>query len=214
MLVFDMCLMAQLEVAAQVHELADVMIACEAPEPAPGLPYVPILQAFAKGTLGGRRIGSDIVQAFDKNTRDRSIINSTVSAFDLSAFDEVNSKLNALVDKLIPAMPGQWTALAKSCFYGEQYNDSRQDFRQGANARQSVDLLDVLKKTRSAMPDFPAEAEYKDLVQAMDRFVIASANSKRRRLSNGVAIYAPVIKAAYDHAYDQLLFPGMSHWPG
>ena len=131
----------------------------------------------------------------------------------MSLFDEVNTKLNALVDKLLPVLPKNWSSLARSGFYAEQYAQSRDDFRHGEGALQSVDLLDVLKKCRSAMPDFPAEAEFKALVQAMDRFVIASANSQRRSMSNGLAIYFPVIKEAYNPKYEKLDFVKISHWP-
>ena len=208
-----MCLMAQLEVAAEVHDLADVMIASEAEEPGKGIPYTRVLEAFGKGTMGVRRIASNIVAEFDKFHKAEGERSTTLSALDLSAFDEVNGKLNALVDKLVPAMPKGWSAVTKSYFYAEQYAGSRDDFRSGAHALQSVDLMDALKKCRAAMPDFPAEDEYKDLVQSMDRFVIASVNSERRRMSNGVAIYAPVIKAAWNPEYEKLSFAKVSRWP-
>ncbi len=210
---FDMCLMAQFEVAAEIHDLTDVMVASEALEPGKGMPYTQVLEAFGKGTLGGRRIGANIVAEFDKFHKNDGVRSTTLSALDMSVFDEANTRLNALVDKLIPAMPQGWSSLAKSYFYAEQYADSRDDFRQGKNALQSIDLLDALRKCRSAMANFPAENEYKDLVQTMDRFIIASANSQRRQMSNGLAIYAPVIKEAYNPEYDKLAFAKISHWP-
>ena len=46
---FDMCLMCQLEVAAQIHDLTDVMIASEAEEPGKGMPYSSVLEALGEG---------------------------------------------------------------------------------------------------------------------------------------------------------------------
>ena len=212
-MVFDMCLMAQIEVAAQIHDLADVMVASEELVPGKGMPYTHVMEAFGKGTLGGRGVAKNIVLEFDKFHKEDKQRSTTLSALDLTYFDEVNAKLNAVCDKLIPAMPKGWSGLARSYFYAEQYNSSHEDFRRGKNARQSIDLLDTLKKCRSGMPGFPAEAEYAAFVQAMDRFVIVSANSQRRRMSNGVAVYAPVIKEAYNPDYEQTEFAKVSHWP-
>ena len=201
-LLFDMCLMGQLEVAAQIRDLADVMVASEELVPGRGMPYTAVLEALGKGTLGVRKIAANIVTEFDKFHKADHQRNTTLAALDLSEFDAVNSKLNAVCDKLIAEMPKAWSALARGYFYGEQYNPSREDFRR-KGAWQSVDLMDVLKKCRAAMPaGFPAEAEYRDLKQAMDRFVIVNANSEHRRMSNGVAIYAPVLKEAYNTDYD------------
>jgi hypothetical protein len=212
-IVFDMCLMAQIETAAQIHDLTDVMVGSEELVPGKGMPYTNVMDAFSKGTLGGRGVAKNIVIEFDKFHKDDKQRSTTLSALDMTYFDEVNSKLNAVCDKLIPAMPKGWSGLARSYFYAEQYNSSHEDFHHGKHARQSVDLLDTLKKCRSAMPDFPAEAEYTAFVQAMDRFVIVSANSQRRRMSNGVAVYAPVIKDAYNPEYEQTEFAKVSHWP-
>ena len=213
LLSFDMCLMGQLEVAAEVHDLTDVMIASEALEPAPGQPYTAILQAMGKGTMGGRRIGSTVVQEFDKYHKTNQVRSTTLSAMDMALYDEVNAKLNAVCEKLIPAMATDWTPLARSYFYAEQYHDSRDEFRRGKAAHQSIDLMDALKKCRGSMTNFPAEAEFKELRSVMDRFVIANANSDRRKMSNGVAIYAPVVQSAYDPDYEKLQFYKTSKWP-
>jgi hypothetical protein len=209
----DMCLMCQLEVATELQDLTDVLVASEELVPGKGMPYDRVLQAFGKGTMGGRRIAQEIVVAFDQFHKEDQRESTTLAALDLTLVGDVNSKLNAICDKLTPAMDQKWTALSRSFFYCEQYTQERDDFRKGVGALQTVDLLDALKKCRAAMPDFPAETEYTAFVNAMDRFVIANANSRRRRLSNGLAIYAPVIRDVYDPRYDQLKFATISHWP-
>ncbi|QOV90398.1 clostripain-related cysteine peptidase [Humisphaera borealis] len=211
--IFDMCLMAQLEVAAEMYGLADIMIASQDVEPGQGVPYDKVLEAFSRGTFGGRRIASEIVTEFDKFYKTSSKSTTTLSAVDLTLFPEVNTKLNAVCDKLVTVLPKQWSSFAKSIFHAEQYNQSRDDFRMGVFALQSVDMLDVLKKCRGTFSEFPAEAEFKDLVAVMDRYVITSANSTRHWQSNGVAIYAPVIQGAYDPDYEKLKFYQGSSWP-
>jgi len=210
---FDMCLMAQAEVATELSDLAEVMVASEAVEPGYGWPYDVVVPAFSKGTGGSRRIGTDVVTAFNnfyKTVRKEKI--ATLSAVDLSLTGEFNAKLNALIDKIQPTMAQAWPTLARSVFYGEQFCD-RDDYKKGVSALQSVDVLDVLKRLRHATPNFPAEAEYRDFMAVADRFVLMSANSERHRLSNGVAIYAPVQEKLVDPKYGELKFATASKWP-
>ena len=210
---FDMCLMGQLEVAAEMRDIADVMVASQDLEPGLGQPYTAIIETFGKGTKGPRGIATNLVQEYDKFHKNDAVRSTTMAAYDLSVFDEVNTKLNAVCDKLIPEMSKDWVPLAKSYLYAEQYNASRDEFHHGKMARQSIDLLDALKKCQAATPNFPARAEFKELRQSMDKFVIASANSERRKMSNGVAIYAPLIESAYNPDYEKLQFYKSSKWP-
>ncbi len=210
---FDMCLMGQFEVATELAEVAEVMIASQAIEPGYGWPYDTIIPAFAKGTGGARRIGTDVVKAYDefyKTVRKEKV--TTQAALDLSLVGEANAKLNALLDKLQPTLSQNWPTLARACFYGEQYAD-RDDYKKGPYAQQSVDLLDLLKRLRAATPNFPAEAEYRDFMAVADRLVLISANSDRHRLSNGVAVYAPVQGQLVNGEYKDLKFTSTSKWP-
>ena len=60
---------------------------------------------------------------------------------------------------------------------------------------------------------FPAEAEFKRLVDALDGAVVDSRNSVRHRLSHGLSIYAPPSAATYNPAYEQTRFGASSSWP-
>jgi hypothetical protein len=64
---FDMCLMAQMETAAEIADLAEIMVASQAIEPGDGWPYEQILPAFGNESLGARRLGAQIVEAYGKH---------------------------------------------------------------------------------------------------------------------------------------------------
>lgn len=158
--IFDMCLMAQLEVAAEMYGLADIMIASQDVEPGQGVPYDKVLEAFSRGTFGGRRIASEIVTEFDKFYKTSSKSTTTLSAVDLTLFPEVNTKLNAVCDKLVTVLPKQWSSFAKSIFHAEQYNQSRDDFRMGVFALAKRRHAGRAQEVPRHVLRVPAEAEF------------------------------------------------------
>ena len=50
------------------------------------------------------------------------------------------------------------------------------------------------------------DEEYRRLVEVMDRFVLASHQSPKRRLSNGLSVYAPVHGAMVDPEYAKIAY--------
>ncbi len=209
---FDMCLMAQLETAVELEGLADVMVASQAIEPGNGWPYNVILPQIGKGTLGSRRIAQEIVRAYSRFYDEREADVATLSALDLRVVPEVLTALDAIVVKLMPVAGTQWPALSRGMFYAEAYAD-RTDIRQGRKALASVDLLDVVKRMRYGAEGPSTENEYRKLVETMDRMVLASHQSPRKRLSNGLSIYAPVHGALVDPEYGKLQMAERSRWP-
>jgi hypothetical protein len=209
---FDMCLMAQLETAVEVADLADVMIASQAIEPGNGWPYNAILPQIGKGTLGSRRIAQEIVRAYSKFYDEKQADVATLSALDLRNLPDVVGAFEGVVAKILPAVDRHWPALSRSIFYAEAYAD-RTDVRRGPKALASVDLLDVVKRMRYSVEGFAGETEYRKLVDAMDRFVLASHHSPRRRLSNGLSVYAPVHGKMLDPEYAKTRMAATSKWP-
>jgi hypothetical protein len=210
---FDMCLMAQIETATEMADCADVMVASQAVEPGFGWPYDVVLPAFAKGTGGPRRIGTDIVTAFNdfyRSVKKEDV--ATLAALDLSLTEEFNKKFNAVIEKYSPTMDKNWTTLARAIFYGEQYCD-RGDFKRGKHALASFDVMDMVKRLKFASEGFPAEEEYRAFMDTADKFVLMSANSDRHKLSNGVAVYAPVHAKMLNESYTSLKFAKASKWP-
>jgi hypothetical protein len=209
---FDMCLMAQLETAYEVAPLADVMVASQAVEPGEGWPYDRILPAFGKGTLGSRRLAAQIVDAYRAFYESRQEHVATQSAIDLSAVSDVVKALDGIANKIAAKVPEAWPQISRSLFFAESYSD-RTDIRKAAEALSSADLLDTLKRLRLALPEFPAQQEFADLVTAMDRAVLANYASARHRLSHGLAFYAPVTGRQFNAAYETTRLARESAWP-
>lgn len=210
---FDMCLMAQLETAYEIRDLAEVMVASQAVEPGDGWPYQSVLQAFGKGTLGARRLGAGIVEAYRAHYEAAGATVATQSALDLSAIASVVAALDAISRRAGAATAEAWPEISRSMFYSETYSD-RTDVRLGAGAVASVDLLDLAKRLRHNVAGLEQERGFADLVSAMDRAVLANYASPRHRLSHGLAVYAPVTQAQFSADYRATALARDAHWPG
>ncbi len=209
---FDMCLMAQVETAYEMKDLARVMVASQAVEPGDGWPYHEILPAFGAGTMGPRRVAASIVEGYGRFYDARQEVIATQSAVDLSVIGEVAGSLNAIAAGTSGSLAQTWSDISRSMFFSESYAD-RRDVRRDSQVLASVDLLDMLKRVRASAEAFPAENAYRDLVDAMDRAVIANYRTAKHRLSNGVAIYAPVVGEQYNAEYGKTAFARDTAWP-
>lgn len=210
---FDMCLMAQLETAVELMGSARVMVASQAVEPGDGWPYTPILEQFGKGTLGTTRIATEIVNAYGDFYKRRGDAFTTQSAVDLEALPDVLTALDAVLAKVEPTLDASWVAMSRSLFFAESYA-AKSEIRNGIHALASIDLLDSLRRLRHHTTNFAGEQEFASLIEAMDKYVLASETSALHHRSNGVALYAPVRESLFNPAYLETRFARESRWVG
>jgi len=192
LLAFDMCLMGQLEVALACKDLCDVMVACQALGPNHGFPNEDYLAEFGTGKLSTQDLAKRRVKAFGDYYEKDGNPTATLSAIDCSKVDAVVAALNPLADKLAAAADKQWPLLCRSMFFAQTYM-GRTDYRNGAFAISSFDLVDVIDRMRvNCGKQFPAEAEYQRLVKAVKGCVLAKYAGDQKRLSHGLSIHSPV----------------------
>ena len=90
----DACLMAMTEVAYQIKDCADILVASEENEPGDGWPYDTILgQLVVNPTTSPEQLATDIV---DKYVYSYTSYNVTQSAIDLSYMDDLANQLSNL----------------------------------------------------------------------------------------------------------------------
>ena len=212
---FDMCLMAQVEIAYEMAPYARYMVASQAVEPGYGWPYDVLIPEFAKPTVGPQRLAANIVERYAQYTAQANERVSTQSAIDLSRMEAVKDAVDALANKLGPNTSTLWSSLARSVFWADSFNPRGKESNrlEDKNSLSSSDLLDLLKRTRATLGSaFPAETEFQQLVAVMDEAVVDSKVSPRHKLSHGLSIYAPPSAATFNDAYLQTRFGGSSAW--
>ena len=213
MIAFDMCLMAQIETAYEVENLAQVMVASEASAPNNGWPYDQVIPLFGRRGASNKDIAKGIVTAFHEFYVREQQPMATHSAFDLSqtgAVVQSLSKYLAVVDRSLPQV---WPSLVRSMFYSVSYSDL-DDLRRGPGAVLSVDLGDAFRNLAGVAPGLASSREYKNFEQALARFVLDSKNSDRYGRSQGVAIYAPFRQDLFNKEYTATRFARESGWLG
>lgn len=208
---FDMCLMAQIETAVELDGLAEVMIASEAVEPGNGWPYNDFLPEFDKGTRGTRRIAASIVEKYADFYKKKNTEAYTLSALDLTNTSKVLNALDKVSDKLASGLDANWPTVSSALFFSESYAE-RTEVQRTKHALASLDILDSLKRMQLNIPNFPASQELEAFVQSLDTFIIASNTSRAHRLSNGIAVYAPVTNKIFNEEYRKTKFAGASRW--
>lgn len=214
---FDMCLMAQLEVAYEVADFADFMVASQAIEPGYGWPYHFLLPEFGNKKATPRALAANIVKRYGEYADKEAEVIATQSAIDLKHIRRVRESLDALSTRLIAAAPEFWPNLSRSMFWADSFEVSgkAENLERGKDAVASSDLMDIVHRMRASLGQrFPAEAEYRRLLDAMDAAVVDNYTSRRHRLSHGLAVYAPPTGNNWNEAYLDLKIAKGSRWPG
>jgi hypothetical protein len=214
---FDMCLMAQLEIAVEMAPSAKVMVASQALEPGDGWAYDRFLKALAEPEAGPRALAARIVEDYHAFYEERGDRRTTLSAIDLDKVGEVETALDRLVAALDPAVADNWADLSRSVFWAAGFAASGKirDLESGAKGLQSVDLGDLVRRMQGNLGErFTGTAEAQALEQALQAAVIANRTGAGFRLAQGLALYAPVRADSVDPAYAETRFAQSSAWPG
>lgn len=196
---FDMCLMGQLQTAAEYADIADVLVASEDVEVGTGWPYDRVANAFGQPGSTAVSVAKALVEANHALNRQRGTPQETLAAWDLTQTGEVLKSLDALIASWIPRLDTIAPAVSKSFFWAEGYapEGKIQDLRRGDQGLQSVDLLDAVARAQANTGDGPTP-ESERLKKAVGAMVVANRTSEFRAASKGVAIYAPLRRRPAD----------------
>jgi len=191
---YDACLMAMLETAYAMRELAHVMVASEELEPGPGWNYELLLtKLVGSPTMDGRELGQAIVKAFEEHYGAGGIRpdeTTTLSAIDLEKIPRLAGAVSALAKKLgayVKNNPGKLRDIRgpEEVAYGYK-DDYFHEY--------SIDLDFFAEKLAGRSKDQDVASAAKAVRTAIGYAVIANFagdHAKNVRGSRGVAIYFP-----------------------
>lgn len=208
---FDMCLMGQIELAIAVEPYARIMVASEALVPGRGFPYDRILDAYGNGGSAAD-LAIHMARSFGEYYNEHDNDSATVSVLDLARLPAVLDAMDTLVGKLAPDAPTLWPAYSRSLFFSESYM-GRTDYRKGRDATASVDLVDLVRRMQASLSgSFPAAEEAKRFEETLEACVLHTYAGDARRLSHGLAIYAPVRGDMMNPEYADTVFARRTAW--
>ncbi len=144
---FDACLMASVDTAYELRDLADYLVASEETEPGDGWPYDSILAKLSSNPgMGPRELASAVVRAYMDFYRSIGMPGVTLSAIDLSVYRDPGflEKVRSFADAAASnPQPVQQARLEAQTFGGGN------DPVYGAN---QVDALDLLSRVSDTVP--------------------------------------------------------------
>ena len=195
----DACLMAMTEVAYQIKDYADILVASEENEPGDGWPYDTILsQLVVNPTMSSEQLARTIV---DKYIDFYPSYEVTQSAINLSYMDTLATQLSNLALAITSDIPTHSINYINAANSSQNYGDP--DFK---------DLYDFCAEI-IADEDIPTNVKNiaSIIQQTLNFTVIESAyNGPELSDSKGLSIYFPY--AAYNDYYDNTSFAQDTFW--
>lgn len=194
---FDACLMASVEVARFMAPHGDYMLASEELEPGHGWLWSAVIEEYAQAETvvdAGRRIADNFVQDVHGIWMD----GKTLSLVDLSRYDAVAAALKPVMsayDDNLLTDRAYGESLIPAAARAESYNYSSR-----ADTRTSVDLMHFASLLRDNAPNSAVESDLDRLMEAVEDFVVHSAQDGSRPNAFGIAIDAPENDGASENA--------------
>lgn len=210
LLSFDACLMATVEVAFEMRDVAQYMVASEDSTFYWGRGYYHTMSKVAKNpAMAPRAIAADLVETAHDRAGGRVWQSLTVTAFDLDEADEAAEALDKLAGVLLKKV-------------GPHRAQMKQGLRElkpmviTGPASEGFDHRD-LKNALAAFGEIPdkelraAVGQAREAIFAKGKFLIATRNSHHEKhATQGVSVYLPV--KDFDHRYRQTAMAKATKW--
>jgi DNA uptake protein ComE-like DNA-binding protein len=185
---FDACLMGMVEIATDMRNIADVMVASEELEPGAGWPYDKLLaRIVANPAISTRDFAAGIVTDYNVyySTRDSS---TTLSAIDLTKIGALNTAIAGFV-----GAANQWAKIKAAREATRTYSE--------ADGYPHADLGHFMANIATAGVTDPAVFNAAAAVRtALTAAVINNKFGSARTNSTGLAMFFPKTKTAYNAA--------------
>jgi hypothetical protein len=189
---FDCCLMAQAEVAHELKDRAQYLIASEEVVGGDGYPYKGILpgidKAIAEGKADPRQIASIFIEEGEKMSEKSTF---TLAALDLAAVNDITATVNTLAEHILEGKANLDDVKA-SIKKAQQFNVGRGSSRPYDDFKDLWDIADSLEKNPN-ITDPVIKRDLGDLKAAVELLVVREEHKKDEDYegSHGVSIYAP-----------------------
>ncbi len=219
----DACLMSMLEVAYEIKDTANYMVASENTEPGDGWPYDTILEVLINNPEispadFAKKIVNKYVQVYT-SIQNYTLIeqDATLSAIDLSQVNDTVQKVDQLAQALINGLENDVngtlkTTLQNNIFVAVQRFDDMDEYIINLNDSYA-DLYDLAYLIKETLPNYAQEAQA--VMEAVNATVIANANTGGSVANAyGLSIWFPantVYQDYYDY-YAELLFSQNTNW--
>jgi len=197
----DACLMAMTEVAYQIKDYADILVASEENEPGDGWPYDTILaQLVSNPHISPVQLAVDIVDRYIYSYPSYDV---TQSAIDLSYMDTLATQLSNLALAIMSDTLTPKNVYINAAYYSQYYGDP--DF---------IDLYDFCNKIFDYSNSLEVKTISLIIQQTLLNFTIINSGYNGWSVSNskGLSIYFPWYYAYNSNKYNSTNFAQDTFW--
>ena len=195
-LAFDACLMGTIEVAYQVRDYVNYMVASEETEPNDGCPYDMILTELAASpSMSPAQLASTIVTKYVSSYTDglpnpEDAPHVTSAAFNLTKVDEAAVAVSQLAEAIIGDFNNSESAVRSAW---EQAETFRGDY---------VDLYNFTQLLNDKVSNVTIKTKAESVLDAVNSLIISEGHGTVHSNAHGVSIY-------YPKKYDKLSYVGL-----
>jgi hypothetical protein len=190
---FEACQWSSLEVAYEIGDYADLIIATE--EVSTHWPYQQILSNLtASPTRNPSSIASMIVDYYSQYSVTWGGEIMTLSAFNMSKITEVATATTNLANKLIANI----TRFAHAILDATSRTESHEPIWSEEEAASCRDLYDFAVEIKQEIPDTSTQLAAQNLINAIENACIAEWHGSGHPHFHGLYIYLPNNKEVYD----------------
>jgi len=198
----DACSMAMIEVAYQIKDHADILVASEELEPGDGWPYETILaQLVANPTMSSAQLAINIVNKYIYSYPSNEV---TQSAIDLSYMDDLAGRLSSMADAIKSDTLTSKNAYLNAAYFSQHYRDYYHDF---------IDLYDFCNQLLAYSNSLEVKNIASNIQQTLLNAVINSDyNGGSVSGSKGLSIYFPLYNEYDFENYNSTNFAQDTKW--
>lgn len=207
---FDACLMGMIEVAHQVKDYVNFMVASEESEPNDGTPYDTVLNVLAQNpAMSASQLASTTVTKYITSYTDGlpnpdDAPTVTDAAYDLAKETVLADAVSNLAEALIGGSSQYKSEIASAKMQSEVFYGG------------FVDLYDFTQRIRNSIVNITIQSAVDDVLAKVTDFVIAEGHGSSHPNSHGVTIYYPdkYDRVSYTGSEDEkaLDFPWDTRW--
>lgn len=197
-IIFEMCLMGQMDVLYELSDLADYAFASPPVMPAVGINYAEVLPYFNKD-ISTKDLVNKIVTSSKSYLEENHLLECAFSAYDLSKVKSVTDTILSLNRYLLGLVERDYHALTQSLSYATHVNSIETDVLYGKPAYWSVSLPDWLNQLGKITN---IDKSYLNAVRgALDALILSTQSTPNARELEGVAVYLPMRREFVDTRY-------------
>ncbi|MFH1586879.1 MAG: clostripain-related cysteine peptidase [Candidatus Diapherotrites archaeon] len=204
LLMFDQCLMGQIDVAYAVAPYAEVLVASEDVIPFFSINYSGFLGELKNDPeMDGKKLAGNIVSSYaDFYTNEVPNPYTTLTAIDLSKMDPMSNAFRIFAASLKAELQQHWPEIGKSLIYSESFATV-----EGIAAVKILsvnDLLDFADIVRQKVDSQQLGTSVEALKAAVKDAVIAEYHGTEHPYATGLTMYFPDDEILYRDQYPQL----------